>query len=345
MKNRHDKLFKFTFSHVKQIRELLVHFTEEKLRAGWDLSTIEISNDSFIDDKLKEYFSDIVFTCRTTDEEQVTVCFVLEHKSYRDEKLPLQLLRYLTEAYESQFQPESSRKMNVVVPIVIYHGDTLRHYADLSDMIKTPAGKLFEFIPTFSYSVINLSELSDDILTAGKEAALLKGSLAILKHSDDIDFVLTKSPEIIKFAHSLPEKEDVALFIRAWIEYIYRNVKLNQMQKQSLLSIFEKDTDYVEGSVYQQLLAEGDKIRDVFSKLTAISAFLSLGYALDKAAMEDKFQIPMKMVNFVRKTVTENPPATAEKVIKKKFLPEVIFEDVHQKEFQKIILSFYQNQA
>ncbi len=146
MKNRHDKLFKFTFSRPEQIRDLLLYYVDEKFREGWDLSTIEVSKDSFVDNKLKEFFSDIVFTCRTDTNESMTICFILEHKSYVDKLLPFQLLRYLVEVYDRQNSKQNKGKnsepIDPVIPIVLYHGSEPWVKELLHERIKLPKPEL-----------------------------------------------------------------------------------------------------------------------------------------------------------------------------------------------------------
>ena len=88
-----------------------------------DLDTFELSNVSFINEQLEEYFADIVYTCNTKGNAQIKISFLLEHKSYYDPHLPLQLLRYLLEAYDYQYVKEGKKELSLVIPVLIYHGE------------------------------------------------------------------------------------------------------------------------------------------------------------------------------------------------------------------------------
>ncbi len=79
--NPHDKFFKETFS----IRENVVDFLEgifpEEIVKKLDLSTLSLDNNSYIDEELKEHFSDIVYTC-VCKNEKLKIALLFEHKSY-----------------------------------------------------------------------------------------------------------------------------------------------------------------------------------------------------------------------------------------------------------------------
>lgn len=116
--NLHDKLFKQTFSSVKEIRAFILHFLDEKIYKELDLSTLQLANVSYIDAQLQEYFSDIVCTCRTRAGGTAEVSFLLEHKSYYDERLSLQMLRYLLKMYDYQNRQSKHKPFDFVLPVL-----------------------------------------------------------------------------------------------------------------------------------------------------------------------------------------------------------------------------------
>ena len=60
-------------------------FLPEEVLRSLDLETLEISNQSFIDEKLKEAFSDAVFKVKLKSMiASVYISILLEHKSYKE---------------------------------------------------------------------------------------------------------------------------------------------------------------------------------------------------------------------------------------------------------------------
>ena len=99
-----------------------------------DLSTIKICKDSFIDSHLKDFYSDMLYTAQMAG--QLSYIYILlEHKSYKDYLIHLQLLEYkqqIWKLYLKQIKEQKKSKiieiniidikLPVVTSIVLYHG-------------------------------------------------------------------------------------------------------------------------------------------------------------------------------------------------------------------------------
>jgi hypothetical protein len=79
--NPHDKFFKETFSIKKNVIDFLQGTFPPEILKKLDLSTLTQDNNSYIDEELKEHFSDIVYTCFCKDKE-LRITLLFEHKSY-----------------------------------------------------------------------------------------------------------------------------------------------------------------------------------------------------------------------------------------------------------------------
>jgi predicted transposase YdaD len=60
-----------------------------------DLSTLEISKDSFIEKELADYYSDILYHVKLVDGSTGFIYVLFEHKSFFDRYVHLQLLEYM----------------------------------------------------------------------------------------------------------------------------------------------------------------------------------------------------------------------------------------------------------
>ena len=62
IKNPHDKSFRDIFSEIDKARELLIHTLPDNVSEIMNWETLNRDKDTFIDDNLKEVFSDMLFS-------------------------------------------------------------------------------------------------------------------------------------------------------------------------------------------------------------------------------------------------------------------------------------------
>lgn len=220
--NLHDKLFKQTFSSVKEIRAFILHFLDEKIYKELDLSTLQLANVSYIDAQLQEYFSDIVCTCRTRAGGTAEVSFLLEHKSYYDERLSLQMLRYLLKMYDYQNRQSKHKPFDFVLPVLLYHGRPNVTHKEFIDLINVPSPELNAYIPTFKYEVVDLNKLSDEFILSVEYGYFMQSTLLLFKHKNDKEYLLQNSDKIFTFVKRDLAKDELDLIIHSLLTYIFR---------------------------------------------------------------------------------------------------------------------------
>jgi predicted transposase/invertase (TIGR01784 family) len=59
--NPHDRLFRETWSSRETAEDFLLHYLPAEILSGTDLNSLEICKDSFIEEELKDYYSDILY--------------------------------------------------------------------------------------------------------------------------------------------------------------------------------------------------------------------------------------------------------------------------------------------
>lgn len=127
-----------------------------------DLDVILPQKDSFIDEKLQESFSDLLFQTKILNEEGY-LYFLFEHKSSPDPKIPLQLLKYIVNIWEARAKKVEKDKwvLPIIIPLVIYHGPQKWHAPRrLSDMMTGYTNfpyDLIGYIPDFTYQFFDFS--------------------------------------------------------------------------------------------------------------------------------------------------------------------------------------------
>lgn len=156
----HDAFFRAIMSRVDVARDFLRHYLPPDVAAELDLDTLELTHDSFVDEALREHFSDLLFVVSLKKGGAIRVALLFEHKSYPEPAVALQLLRYVTRLWDAAL--ENKEAPLPVIPVVFYHGK--RRWGvglSLHDYLAPPA-ELAPFVPQFRYHLVDVARLRDE---------------------------------------------------------------------------------------------------------------------------------------------------------------------------------------
>ena len=117
--NPHDKFFKDNFTDKDIVKDFIKGSFPKDLQNNLDLSSLELDNNSYIDEELKEYYSDIVYNC-LYKKLDIKITILFEHKSYIPDYPFLQLLKYMIKVWD--FNIKNKEKLMPIIPIIFYHG-------------------------------------------------------------------------------------------------------------------------------------------------------------------------------------------------------------------------------
>ncbi len=171
--NPHDKFFKETFSIRENAIDFLSGTFPPEILKKLDLSTLTQDNNSYIDEELKEHFSDIVYTCFCKDKE-LRITLLFEHKSYAVACPYLQLMKYLLKIWEAN--SKQSQRLMPVIPVILYNGKDAWKVRRFRDYFEGIDEVFFRFIPEFEYLLTDLSCYSNEEI---KDRAFRRVSLQI----------------------------------------------------------------------------------------------------------------------------------------------------------------------
>ena len=91
--NPHDRFFKETFSKKEEVQDLVINTLPKQLSAKLNFTSLQLDNTSYIDEELKENFSDLVYNCKYKGKKTIKISLLLEHKSYKPDYIHIQLLK------------------------------------------------------------------------------------------------------------------------------------------------------------------------------------------------------------------------------------------------------------
>jgi predicted transposase/invertase (TIGR01784 family) len=211
IQNPHDQFVRSLLSNPRLARNFLENYLPEKVVAKLKFDTLELSQESFVDEDLRPHHTDLLFKLQKKNNHKVFVYVLFEHKSSPDAYVAFQLLRYSTRIWEKV----TEKKLPPIIPLVLYHGSRRWNVSrNFSDLI-ADSDEFFEFVPKFAYELCDLSALSE---TEIKGEAMLQLGLTAMRHifSHNLN---RKLPEILDIM-SKSEEQGAIEFLGTVLRYI-----------------------------------------------------------------------------------------------------------------------------
>lgn len=215
--NPHDKLFREVFQEKETARDFLVNYLPADVLSVMDMNTIEIAKDSFIADDLKEFYSDLLYTV-TFAGESGFVYILFEHKSYKDEPAPLQLLEYMVRIWRLHLKQGGRIPLPVILPVLLYHGqDAWCPDPRFSSLLSCPVEAMRRFIPDFDLVFFDLARYPDKDIR-GK--ILTRVVLLLFKHIFDMD-IKDRLPEIFSLLDAILKEDSGMKALEVLLRYVF----------------------------------------------------------------------------------------------------------------------------
>ncbi|MFQ6247294.1 Rpn family recombination-promoting nuclease/putative transposase, partial [Yersinia enterocolitica] len=85
-----------------------------------DLNTLKLESGSFVEDDLRQYFSDVLYSVKTTEGDGY-VHVLIEHQSSPDKHMAFRLIRYAVAAMQRHLDA-GHKKLPLVIPVLFYVG-------------------------------------------------------------------------------------------------------------------------------------------------------------------------------------------------------------------------------
>ncbi|MGP0153290.1 Rpn family recombination-promoting nuclease/putative transposase [Pantoea ananatis] len=116
----HDALFRQFLTQPDIARDFMAIHLPEPLRALCDLSTLKLESGSFVEDDLRQYFSDVLYSLKTASGEGY-IHVLIEHQSGPDQHMAFRLMRYAVAAMHRHMQA-GHKTLPLVIPMLFYTG-------------------------------------------------------------------------------------------------------------------------------------------------------------------------------------------------------------------------------
>ncbi|POW60823.1 ISNCY family transposase [Candidatus Pantoea alvi] len=117
----HDAVFRQLLSQPDVARDFMEIHLPPQLLALCDLSTLRLASGSFVEDDLRPYFSDVLYSMKTRSGDDGYLQVLIEHQSTPDKQMAFRLLRYAVAAMKRHLDA-GHKKLPLVIPVLFYAG-------------------------------------------------------------------------------------------------------------------------------------------------------------------------------------------------------------------------------
>jgi predicted transposase/invertase (TIGR01784 family) len=220
LRMKHDEFVRVYMSEKETAISFFRNYLPAEITEHMDFKSLSMPKDSFLNKKMARYYSDILYEVRLKGA-QAFIYLLIEHKSKKDTFVGFQLLKYCVRIWESYLkQNKNAKKLPVILPIVIYHGETEwgvnTEFISLVDVPENLMKSVREYIPNFKYNLQDISHKSDNEI---KGVVLLRILLLTMKYIFKPEFQ-EKIKEIFGLFRKLKNKERGIEYVEVFLEYL-----------------------------------------------------------------------------------------------------------------------------
>lgn len=203
----HDATFRQFLTQPKIARDFMEIHLPAELRAICDLTTLKLESGSFVEEGLRQYFSDVLYSLQTTAGDAY-VHVLIEHQSTPDKHMAFRLLRYTVAAMQRHLDA-GHEKLPLVIPVLFYTGKRTPYPYSMSwlQAFSDPdlAGKLYNA----DFPLVDVTVIPDDEIMNHRSMAALT---LLQKHIHQRDLAeLTDKLVILLMEDWLPSQQVVSL--------------------------------------------------------------------------------------------------------------------------------------
>ena len=167
----HDATFRQFLTQPDIARDFMELHLPAELQAICDLSTLKLESGSFVEDDLRQYFSDVLYSLKTTGGDGY-VHVLIEHQSSPDRHMAFRLIRYAVAAMQRHLEA-GHKKLPLVIPVLFYTGKrspypySTRWLDEFDDPVL--AGNLY----SNAFPLVDVTVIPDDDIAGHRSMAAL----------------------------------------------------------------------------------------------------------------------------------------------------------------------------
>ena len=248
----HDALFKQFLTHPDNARDFFAVHLPANILPLCDLSTLRLEPASFVERRLRQLHSDVLYSVQTTEGEGYIYCLI-EHQSKPDRLMGFRLMHYAMSAIAHHLKKSPADKtLPLVVPFLFYQGSVCPYPYSMNWLEGFADPALAQQLYTRSFPLVDLSVLSDEEILTHKGIALLELVQKHIRTRDGLMAVLPIIAQIINSQHNTVDQ------VRSVMEYIaYQGYILDESRFFSQLITLSPEYKTMLTTIAEQLEQKG----------------------------------------------------------------------------------------
>ncbi|WP_193145076.1 Rpn family recombination-promoting nuclease/putative transposase [Citrobacter europaeus] len=180
----HDAVFKKIMSYPEMARDFLDIHLPVALREICDMQTLKLESTSFIEQDLRAYYSDVLWSLKTREGQGYIYC-VIEHQSTAVQHMAFRLMRYATAAMQHHLDA-GHKTLPLVIPMLFYHGQQSPYPWSLNWLDEFDNPQLARQLYSEAFPLVDITVIPDDEIAQHQGIALLE---LMQKHIRDRDLM------------------------------------------------------------------------------------------------------------------------------------------------------------
>lgn len=228
----HDALFFWTFSHIERAAAELKDILPEKLVATIDWSTLTLSSGRFVDPKLTNRYTDILYSVMMAG--QPTYVHVLfEHESEGKPWSLLQALRYHVRIWDEESQKpigKDGKRLTPIVTVILHHGESgftsSKQFGDYFKLEDAWKELLSGYLLDFRVIVDDIGKVDTEALLERSLPAQIVLVLFVLRFSRMPSRFMSELPKMMSVIRAVHHEPDGDRCIGTAFMYVERVAKI-----------------------------------------------------------------------------------------------------------------------
>lgn len=180
----HDATFRQFLSDPGFARDFIEVHLPDELQQMCDFSTLRLEQGSFIDEDLRTYFSDVLYSLKTTAGDSY-IQVLIEHQSSPDKDMAFRLMRYAIAAMQRQLDA-GQKYLPLVIPILFYSGRRKGYPCSMNWFNAFRYPDLARYVYNQDFPLVDVTVLPDDEILRHRR---MSAPTLLLKHEREGDLL------------------------------------------------------------------------------------------------------------------------------------------------------------
>ena len=251
--NPHDQFFREAMKDKRVSEAFLKRHLSADLCAVVDFKNLVLQPRSQSNAVRKESIVDLLFKTSIAGKEAY-IYLLLEHQSSPEPLMAFRVLEYTVNAIRDHLKKHNTKKIPLILPLVIYHGRPYQFKRDINDLVDAPKDLVDQYFLK-PFQLVDLNEIKDEELKQQMWSGAMEFALKHIFERDMLPYLREIAPVFKKIVRQGGDD-----FIGIVLQYIIESAELSD--KIAFIELINTNISYEIGekimTVKEQWKQEGE---------------------------------------------------------------------------------------